>query len=257
MAASGLAAFLPGIMGSWLLALWTFWLELALLAATVRWESEDGPLGTDTPLPRLSAAVPDCLGILSSLFAEYHAQMVLFIGMPVQLFNTFNHAVPALLCAVFVLTRSLPPSGYYLAGTLLLPSPLGALLLLPYMAYETLFASRRHGNRFPVSVPFWASRFSGSRLLARPSWLSFIPIWTEEGNSPACLMQNMRNLPLRATAASAPSRFRQIRQLPAGPSPGDTAAGALLFQNAGKPVVLHHAGHDGRQPLFPHGHHEQ
>lgn len=95
--------------------------------------------------------MPDCLGIsLSSLFAEYHAQMVLFIGMPVQLFNTFNHAVPALLCAVFVLTRSLPPSGYYLAGTLLLPSsPLGALLLLPYMAYETLF--RLPAARKPLS----------------------------------------------------------------------------------------------------------
>ena len=76
--------------------------------------------------------------------------MVLFIGMPVQLFNTFNHAVPALLCAVFVLTRSLPPSGYYLAGTLLLPSsPLGALLLLPYMAYETLF--RLPAARKPLS----------------------------------------------------------------------------------------------------------
>ena len=42
-----------------------------------------------------------------SLFAEDNAQMVLFIGMPAQLFNTFNHAVPALLCAVLILTLSL------------------------------------------------------------------------------------------------------------------------------------------------------
>ena len=73
-----------------LLALWTFLgLELALLAATVRWGIRKTArwalilicLGSP-------AAVPDCLGIpLSSLFAEYHAQMVLFIGMPVQLFN--------------------------------------------------------------------------------------------------------------------------------------------------------------------------
>ena len=112
---------------------------------------EDGPLGADPPLPRLSGSGAGLPGNpLSSLFAEYNAQMVLFIGMPVQLFNTFNHAVPALLCAVFVLTRSLPPSGYYLAGTLLLPSsPLGALLLLPYMAYETLF--RRPSARKPLS----------------------------------------------------------------------------------------------------------
>lgn len=77
---------------------------------------------------------------LPSLFAEYNAQMVLFIGMPAQLFNTFNHAVPALLCAVLILTRSLPAAGYYFMGALLLPSsPLGALLLLPYIVYETLF----------------------------------------------------------------------------------------------------------------------
>ena len=136
------ASFCPASWAPWLLALWTFLgLELALLAATVRWGIRKTARWALILLCLGSpAAVPDCLGIpLSSLFAEYHAQMVLFIGMPVQLFNTFNHAVPALLCAVFVLTRSLPPSGYYLAGTLLLPSsPLGALLLLPYMAYETL-----------------------------------------------------------------------------------------------------------------------
>lgn len=147
------ASFCPASWAPWLLALWTFLgLELALLAATVRWGIRKTARWALILLCLGSpAAVPDCLGIpLSSLFAEYHAQMVLFIGMPVQLFNTFNHAVPALLCAVFVLTRSLPPSGYYLAGTLLLPSsPLGALLLLPYMAYETLF--RLPAARKPLS----------------------------------------------------------------------------------------------------------
>lgn len=147
------ASFCPESWAPWLLALWTFLgLELALLAATVRWGIRKTARWALILLCLGSpAAVPDCLGIpLSSLFAEYNAQMVLFIGMPVQLFNTFNHAVPALLCAVFVLTRSLPPSGYYLAGTLLLPSsPLGALLLLPYMAYETLF--RRPSARKPLS----------------------------------------------------------------------------------------------------------
>lgn len=117
------ASFCPESWAPWLLALWTFLgLELALLAATVRWGIRKTARWALILLCLGSpAAVPDCLGIpLSSLFAEYNAQMVLFIGMPVQLFNTFNHAVPALLCAVFVLTRSLPPSGYYLAGTLLL-----------------------------------------------------------------------------------------------------------------------------------------
>ena len=127
----------------WLLALWTFLgLELALLAAAVRWGIRKTARWALILLCLGSpAAAPDCLGIpLSSLFTEYNAQMVLLIGMPVQLFNTFNHAVPALLCAVFVLTRSLSPSGYYLAGAFLLSSsPLGALLLLPYMAYKTLF----------------------------------------------------------------------------------------------------------------------
>ena len=112
------ASFCPASWAPWLLALWTFLgLELALLAATVRWGIRKTARWALILLCLGSpAAVPDCLGIpLSSLFAEYHAQMVLFIGMPVQLFNTFNHAVPALLCAVFVLTRSLPPSGYYLS----------------------------------------------------------------------------------------------------------------------------------------------
>ena len=135
--------FCPSSWAPWLLALWTFLgLELALLAAAARWGVRKTAwwalilccLGS--PAPAL-----DCLGMpLSALFPEYNAQMVLFIGIPAQIFNTFNHAVPALLCAVLVLTRSLPAAGYYFMGALLLPSsPLGALLLLPYMADETLF----------------------------------------------------------------------------------------------------------------------
>ena len=137
------ASCCPDAWAPWLLALWTFLgLELALLAAASRWGVRQTAwwalvlfcLGSP-------AAALDCLGMpLPSLFAEYNAQMVLFIGMPAQLFNTFNHAVPALLCAVLILTRSLPAAGYYFMGALLLPSsPLGALLLLPYIVYETLF----------------------------------------------------------------------------------------------------------------------
>lgn len=137
------SSFSPASWSPWLLALWTFLgLELALLAAAARWGVRKTAwwalilfcLGS--PAPAL-----DCLGMpLSSLFPEYHAQMVLFIGIPAQIFNTFNHAVPALLCAVLILTRSLPAAGYYFMGALLLPSsPLGALLLLPYMVNETIF----------------------------------------------------------------------------------------------------------------------
>lgn len=137
------APFCPASWAPWLLALWTFLgLELALLTAAARWGVRKTAwwalilccLGSPAP-------VLDCLGMpLSSLFPEYHAQMVLFIGIPAQIFNTFNHAVPALLCAVLVLTRSLSGAGYYFMGALLLPSsPLGALLLLPYLVDETLF----------------------------------------------------------------------------------------------------------------------
>lgn len=153
------ASFCPASWAPWLLALWTFLgLELALLAATVRWGIRKTARWALILLCLGSpAAVPDCLGIpLSSLFAEYHAQMVLFIGMPVQLFNTFNHAVPALLCAVFVLTRSLPPSGYYLAGTLLLPSsPLGALLLHPdSVKYASFLLALALGILLPGALLF-------------------------------------------------------------------------------------------------------
>lgn len=153
------ASFCPESWAPWLLALWTFLgLELALLAATVRWGIRKTARWALILLCLGSpAAVPDCLGIpLSSLFAEYNAQMVLFIGMPVQLFNTFNHAVPALLCAVFVLTRSLPPSGYYLAGTLLLPSsPLGALLLHPGSAkYASFLLALALGILLPGALLF-------------------------------------------------------------------------------------------------------
>lgn len=133
----------PASWAPWLLALWTFLgLELALLAAASRWGVRQTAWWALLLLCLGSpAAALDCLGMpLSSLFAEYNAQMVLFIGMPAQLFNTFNHAVPALLCAVLVLTRPLPAAGYYFMGALLLASsPLGALLLLPYILYETLF----------------------------------------------------------------------------------------------------------------------
>ncbi len=157
------ASFCPASWASWLLALWTFLgLELALLAATARWGVRKTAwwalvlccLGS--PAPAL-----DCLGMpLSSLFPEYNSQLVLFISVPTQIFNTFNHAVPALLCAVLVLTRSLRGAGYYFMGALLLPSsPLGALLLLPYLVYETIF---RH-------CPTWKEPFLRFRaLLLRP-----------------------------------------------------------------------------------------
>lgn len=149
------ASLCPESWAPWLLALWTFLgLELTLLAAASRWGIRKTGWWTlilfclGSPAPAL-----DILGMpLSSLFPDYNAQMVLFIGMPAQIFNTFNHAVPALLCAVFILTRSLPSAGYYFMGALLLPSsPLGALLLLPYMVHETLFRPRSTGKG-PLSL---------------------------------------------------------------------------------------------------------
>lgn len=159
------ASFCPASWASWLLLLWTFLgLELALLAAASRWGVRQSAwwalilfcLGSP-------AAALDCLGMpLSSLFAKYNAQMVLFIGIPAQLFNTFNHAVPALLGAVLILTRSLPAAGYYFMGALLLlSSPLGALLLLPYIVYETLFRPPTSRERLsqlralPLQPVFW------------------------------------------------------------------------------------------------------
>lgn len=179
--------------------------------------------------------------------------------MPVQLFNTFNHAVPALLCAVFVLTRSLPPSGYYLAGTLLLPSsPLGALLLLPYMAYETLF--RRSSARKPLSrlrsllgqPVFWLAALCTAVMAVFYSHLD------GGGQFSACLTQNMRK-----STITGSSGFCSIPVPPNTPASfwpwpwGSCCRGAPLPKMPEKPVVLHHAGHDGRQSLFPHGHHEQ
>lgn len=160
-------SFCPASWAPWLLVLWTFLgLELALLAAVSRWGVRQTAwwalilfcLGSP-------AAALDCLGMpLSCLFAEYNAQMVLFIGMPSQLFNTFNHAVPALLGAVLILTRSLPAAGYYFMGALLLPSsPLGALLFLPYIVYETLFRPPTAQERLsrlralPLQPVFWAA----------------------------------------------------------------------------------------------------
>lgn len=137
------ASFCPAACAPWLLAAWTFLgVELALLAAVCRWGIRKTfrwaliLLCLGSP-----AAALENLGMpLSALIPEYNAQMVLLISLPSQLFNTFNHAVPALLCTVLVLTRSLPVAGYYLMGALLLPaSPLAALVLFPYILYETLF----------------------------------------------------------------------------------------------------------------------
>lgn len=136
------ASFCPPAAAPWLLAAWTFLgLELAFLAAACRWGMRTAAwwafilFCVGSP-----AAALDCAGLpLSSLFPEYNAQIVQFIGMPSQLFNTFNHAVPALLCSILVLTRSLPASGCYLTGAMLLPgSPLAAVALFPYILYDTL-----------------------------------------------------------------------------------------------------------------------
>lgn len=145
------AAFCPAAYASWLLAGWTFLgLELALLTAACLWGIRKTAWWTLLLLCLGSpAASLDFLGMpLSHLFPEYNAQMALFIGIPSQIFNTFNHAVPALLCTVLLLTRSLPASGYYLMGALLLPgSPLAALILLPFILYETLFRDSACGFR--------------------------------------------------------------------------------------------------------------
>lgn len=144
------ASFSPPSCAPWLLALWTFLgLELALLAAAVRWGIRKTALWALILFCLGSpAAALEATGLpLSCITAEYNAQMVLFIGIPAQIFNTFNHAVPALLCSALVLTRSLPPAGYYLMGALLLPSsPLAALMLFPYMLYETLFRTTSPDN---------------------------------------------------------------------------------------------------------------
>ena len=167
------ASFCPAAYASWLLTGWTFLgLELALLTAACRWGIRKTAWWALLLLCLGSpAASLNCLGMpLSYLFPEYHAQIALFIGIPSQIFNTFNHAVPALLCSVLVLTRSLPASGYYLMGALLLPgSPLAALILLPFILYETLFRDSRN----KASGPGTGERLR--TLLRRPVfWIGFL-----------------------------------------------------------------------------------
>lgn len=135
---------LPPCFSSWILSFWTFLgLELAVLTAACRWGVRS-TLFWALILIGLGSLTP----ILYSLLPEYNPQLTPFIRFPSQIFATFNHAVPALLCTVMVLTRSLPPAGYYLMGAfLLLSSPLAGLALLPYMIAETVFR-----NKFDVKT---------------------------------------------------------------------------------------------------------
>ncbi len=139
-------------MGSLVLALWTFLgLELALLAATVRWGIRRRPLGADPPLPRLSGSGAGLPG---------NSPLLPVCGIQCPDGPVYRHARPTLqhiqsrrsgAIVRRIRPDALPASLRVLSrGTLLLPSsPLGALLLLPYMAYETLF--RRPSARKPLS----------------------------------------------------------------------------------------------------------
>lgn len=189
--ASGL---LPPSWAPWLLALWTFaGLELALMATASRWGIRKTALwGLVLLCLGSPAATLEGLGFpLSCVTAEYNAQMVLFIGIPSQIFNTFNHAIPALLCAALVLTRSLPPAGYYLMGALLLPSsPLAALAFLPYILYETLFRKNSSTGGVPQRI---------RHLLRQPAWwiaLACVPVIAvfyahlDGGGQFSCLFSN-------------------------------------------------------------------
>lgn len=147
---------LPPSFSSWILSFWTFLgLELAMLTAACHW-------GVRTTLfwalvlmgmGAFSTALCNPGGwtgysLLHAMIPGYNEQLTLFINFPSQIFATFNHAVPALLCTVMVLTRSLPPTAYYLMGAfLLLCSPLAGLALLPYMIAETVFR-----NKFDVKA---------------------------------------------------------------------------------------------------------
>lgn len=159
------ASFSPPPYAPWLLALWTFLgLELTLLAVASRWGIRKTALWALILLCLGSpAAALEAAGIpLSRMVAEYNEQMVLFIPIPIQIFNTFNHAVPAILSAALLLTRSLPGTGYYLTGALLLPSsPLAALALLPCILYETLFRKDPLNNGVTEKI---------LHLLRQPAW---------------------------------------------------------------------------------------
>lgn len=162
------ASFCPSSWASWILTLWTFLgMELTLLIAVSRWGFRQTVCWSlilfclSSPLVAL-----ECLGVpLSAWLADYHAQLVLLIGMPAQLFHTFNHAIPSLLCTTLLLTRSLPAAGCYFIGALLLvSSPIGAILLLAYIINESLF-------RNPSVSPLPSRLYN---LLAQPvCWIAF------------------------------------------------------------------------------------
>jgi hypothetical protein len=137
-----LSSLLPEIYTSWVLLLWTFCgLELMLLIVMSRWGCKKTTcwfmiLMCFGSLIRTAGE----FGIMNRIYPDYRAVMVLFSNVPMQIFNTFHHAVPALLCMGMLLTRSLPAVGYFFIGALLLPtSPLASLVFLPFMIYEGLF----------------------------------------------------------------------------------------------------------------------
>ncbi len=234
------ASFCPASWAPWLLALWTFLgLELALLAATVRWGiRKTARWALIPPLPRLSGSGAGLPG---------NSPLLPVCGIPCPDGPVHRHARPtlqhiqsrrsgAIVRRIRPDALPLPPSGYYLAGTLLLPSsPLGALLLLPYMAYETLFrlpAARKPLSRLrsllgqPV---FWLAALCTAVMAV------FIPIWTEEGNSPACLMQNMRKSTITGTSGFCSIPIPSNTPASCWPWPwGYCCRGRSSSQNAGK-----------------------
>lgn len=169
---SSLAAqYCPPWLAPWLLTCWTFLgLALALLAAICRWGVRTATwwaillLGMGSVANTLNSL--DSLGAIA-LLPPHNAQMTLIINIPAQLFSTFNHAVPALLAATLVLTRSLSPAGGFLAGAfLLLCSPLAGIALLPYLIHEALASPRP-----PGTGPAQKLR----ALLLQPAFLAALP----------------------------------------------------------------------------------